>query len=242
MTKSIRMITLLVMGMVILSACRITVETDSGPSTTETRNVSGFHAVQFTTAGSLDITLGEMESLTIEAGENILPHLTTEVEDGVLVIGYDMTQWPNLINIPIKFHLVVKDLDAVSLSGAGNVEMNGLDTTNLKVTLSGAGNINLKDIQASMINTKLSGAGNISLSGDVDLQQALLTGVGNYQADDLKSQTATILVTGAGSAQVWVEKELDVTISGAGSVGYYGYPDVTQDISGLGSVHSLGSK
>lgn len=236
-------ITLVLVTMaLLLSACRITVETDSGPVITETRNVSGFHAVQFTTAGTLDITQGNIESLTIEAGKNVMEHLTSEVQGGVLVLGFDMSRWPELINIPIKFHLVVKDLDSIGLSGAGNIEMDKLDTTNLSISLSGAGNISLEDIQASMINTKLSGAGNISLSGTTEIQQALLTGLGNYQADDLKSQTSSIQLTGAGNAQVWVKKELDVTISGAGSVGYYGYPEVTQDISGLGTVHSLGEK
>lgn len=242
MRKHLGMLNLLIIGAVLLSACQITVESSSGPSATETRNVSGFHAVQFTTAGDLDIKQGDVESLTIEAGENVLKHLTSEVENGVLVLGFDMTQWPELINVPIKFHLVVKDLDSISLSGAGNIEMNGLVTTNLKITLSGAGNINIKNVQASMVNTKLSGAGNISLSGKTEMQQAMLTGLGNYQADDLLSKAATVQVTGAGSAQVWVEQELDVTISGAGSVGYYGQPDISQDISGLGSVHSLGEK
>lgn len=242
MKKNHSLLIILVSLALLLSACRITIDTDSGPVITETRTVSGFHAIQFTTAGTLDITQGNTESLTIEAGKNIMEHLTSEVQDGVLVLGFDMSQWPELINFPIKFHLVVKDLDSISLSGAGNIEMDKLDTTNLNISLSGAGNISLEDIQASTINTKLSGAGNISLSGATEIHQALLTGLGNYQADDLKSQSSSIQVTGAGNAQVWAEKELDVTISGAGSVGYYGYPEVIQDISGLGSVHSLGEK
>jgi len=46
-------------------------------------------------------------------------------------------------------------------------------------------------------------------------------------------------LSGAGSAAVWVDDELDATISGAGSINYYGSPEVTKQISGVGASANL---
>jgi hypothetical protein len=67
-----------------------------------------------------------------------------------------------------------------------------------------------------------------------------MSGVGSYEAGDLDSKSASVVLTGAGSAVVWVHDHLDVTVSGVGSVGYFGSPQVSQNISGLGSVNSKG--
>jgi len=74
------------------------------------------------------------------------------------------------------------------------------------------------------------------------MQEINLSGFGNYSAGDLKSNTATVSVSGAGNATVWVAQSLNVHISGAGNVNYYGSPQVTQNISGVGNIKSLGNK
>ena len=69
-----------------------------------------------------------------------------------------------------------------------------------------------------------------------------MNGVGNYDAPDLESQTATVDVSGAGGVVIRVLNALDVAISGAGNVDYFGSPTVTQDISGAGRLTSRGDK
>lgn len=88
-----------------------------------------------------------------------------------------------------------------------------------------------------------SGAGKFEIEKlETDRLEITLNGLGNYDAPDLESQTATVRVPGAGSVAIWVLNTLDVTINGAGSVEYYGSPHVTQDISGVGKLTSRGDK
>ena len=59
----------------------------SGRVQTESRTVQGFTEVDLAGQGSLTITQGADEALTIEAEDNLLPVLTSDVQHGRLVLG-----------------------------------------------------------------------------------------------------------------------------------------------------------
>jgi hypothetical protein len=192
----------------------------------------------------VSIKQGGSESLTIEAEDNILPEISTEVRGGVLYIGFknNKTQDAVIPTKPIRFALGVKDLTSIETSGAGSIAADSLNTSALRIGLLGVGGVKINGASAGSVSTTVSGAGSIDLAGQIAQQTVTLNGVGSYRAGDLKSQKAKITVSGAGSATVWVSESLDATITGAGSVQYYGSPSVTKSVTGVGSVKSLGAK
>lgn len=209
----------------------------SGNIATEERDVSNFRKVHLSGVGNLIITQGKEESLTIEADDNIIPLIDTDVFGERLTISFKRGY--NFIpSVNIKFHLTVVDLDEVSLSGAGDINCEDFVTESLELVVSGAGNLNF-DAGAERIEVNLSGAGNINLSGKVDSQSVEISGAGKYNGENLESKKCEITVSGAGSATVNVSEELDVEINGIGNVYYIGNPQITQDISGLGRVKSM---
>lgn len=209
---------------VALSACTFTVRYDEGSGVVEneTRQVSNFDKVAFTGIGTLTIKLGDEETLEIEAEDNILPHIKTQVRDGRLEISFDSERWENLIRPtkPIRYFLTVRSLEEVNLSGLGDIRLEGVDTDRLVLTLSGAGRI--------------------EASGDVAEQEINVTGAGAYEGGDLRSERSSVNLSGAGSATVWATEFLNVNISGLGQVRYYGDPEVRKTVSGLGNLESLG--
>jgi hypothetical protein len=216
----------------------------SGQVISEPRQVSGFSAVSLSGVGLLTIAQGETESLTVEAEDNLMPLIKTQVKEGTLFILVDKDgRYASMVPTrSINYHLIVKELNRIDLSGAGNVESDNLKNDRMQVNISGAGNVRIKQLQATDITTRLSGAGSMDVAGNVVSQAAEINGVGNYHADGLNSQRAQVSVSGAGGAVLWTQDNLAVTISGAGSVGYYGAPKVAQRIAGVGSVHKLGDK
>ena len=98
------------------------------------------------------------------------------------------------------------------------------------------------DLQADGVEVDFSGGGRALLRGTVADQSISISGAGSYEAADLRTETARVRVSGAGTAVLWVTEALDVDISGLGSVRYYGDPVVSRNVSGLGSVESLGSR
>lgn len=230
-----------------LSACggfNLNVTRGSGHVITESRAVSGFHAVNLAGFGELTITQGDTEALTIETDDNLLPLIMTTVDNGVLTIGQDPKNgsFPVSPSKSIKYNLQVKNLDSVQLAGAGTISAPSLKGDVLTVTSSGAGSINLAQLSGKTLNVTLSGTGSIVLSGEVESQTAMLTGLGNLNGADLKSSNASVTVSGAGNATVWATDALNVNISGVGGTSYYGNPKVTQSVSGVGGIKSLGSK
>ena len=215
--------------------------TGSGIVTSEDRPVTGFSRVKFTTLGEAEIVQGDTESLTIEAEENLLPYITSQVRGNELVIG----TLPGVSLTPtktIRYKLSVKDLSAIDVSGLGRVSLAGLNTDSLSITGSGAAGVDLENLQANSLDTNLSGAGTVTVTGIVDRLMVRISGAGGFKGGDLQCQTANVSIPGLGNATVWVIQNLDVSITGAGSVDYYGSPNVTKHISGLGRVNSLGEK
>ena len=183
--------------------------------TSESRNVSGFEEVELQGVGNLSIQQTGSESLTVEAEEDLLPKIRSEVENDRLIIGPK----PNTsiqTTQPINYELTVKDLNALKVSGSGNVDAEDISTDELAVILSGAGNV--------------------KISGEADSQEINIAGSGSYQAEDLESKEVNVDVGGSGSAIVNVSDELDAKVSGIGSVEYIGDPTVNQDVSGIGAV------
>jgi hypothetical protein len=236
-------IVILVLALV-TGACGINVNLDvtkgSGNVVTETREVSGFDKVLLSGIGDVTLIQADQESLKIEAEDNVITHITTEVQDGTLHISFDRkTIVPTK---PIKFTLTMKDIHSVESQGVSNVETEQINTDNLTVGISGTGNINIRNLKASQLTANISGAGNFTANGQVSDQKVTMSGAGNYDGEDLQSSTATVVISGLGRVVVWAADTLDVTISGTGGVDYYGNPQVNQQISGLGRLKQLGNK
>jgi len=215
----------------------------SGNIVTETRKVSGFDAISVEYPAQVLIKQGNTESLKIEAEDNLLPDIKTEVKNGTLEIFYKKTGDKHVNPTkPVVITINVKDLKEVNFSSAGELTIDGLKTDNLDVALNGAGNVELNEIAVKKLSVNLSGAGSMTASGAADDLDVNISGFGDFKGADLHVQTANVTISGAGSATVWVDDTLDVEISGAGSVDYYGSPDVSKQVSGVGGMNHQGNK
>jgi hypothetical protein len=209
----------------------------SGNVVSETRKVSGFDAIEVDYPARVLVSQGNAESLKIEAEDNLLPGLKTEVKNGKLRIYYKPADGEHVNPTKtVTITITVKELSDVDFSSAGELIIDGLKSDDLSVSLDGAGNIKLNDINTKGLNINLSGAGSASASGTTDDLSLNISGFGDFNGKELQSSNATVNISGAGGASVWAEDELSATISGAGSVNYFGSPQVTKQISGVGSV------
>ena len=212
----------------------------SGNVVSEPRQVSGFNAVELSGVGQLIIDIGDVEALTIEAEDNLLEYIETEVRGDTLRISIRERTNINPTE-PLNYKLTVTELDSIAVSGAGNVDAPDLVVDRFSVTISGAGGVEIDSLVADRLDVAISGLGNIEIhDGQVTQQEVDISGSGNHEAREMESAEAEIHLSGLGSATVWVTEYLDVGISGAGSVNYAGSPRVDSDVSGLGSLKKIG--
>lgn len=199
--------------LLVLSACSVV--NGSGHVETETRQVSGFIGIDLAGSGEVTIAQGDAEALTIEADDNVLPVLTSDVSDSTLTLGTKPGSTVRTLN-PIRYRVTVKDLTALSVSGSGTVK---------------AQRMKLRALQ-----TDISGSGRVDLSGSAEEQDIEVSGSGRYDAADLPSPKVTVEVSGSGAVTVQVSGALKADISGSGNVTYSGEPTVDSSVSGSGKV------
>lgn len=134
----------------------------SGELISKNRPVSGVSRVNYTAPGRLEIKLGEQEGLVVEAEENIVPLLKTEVAGETLNISVseDTSIQPGK---PIKFTLTVERLARVELSGSGDVIVPDLSGELITIILNGSGNVAAGDLKAGPgVTIESEGSGKIT--------------------------------------------------------------------------------
>ncbi len=190
--------------------------TGSGNIISESRAVSGFNSIDLQGSGSVTVSLGSEESVVIEADDNIVPLITTDVRNGTLVIA---TKDNTNITTRNGIHITVamKSLKNVTLSGSGEIQAKGKMGDSLSVNLPGSGSITVEGGVASL---------DISLPGS-----------GNVYCDKLLARSATVTLNGSGTIAVYASESLDATLRGSGTIRYSGNPSqVNKSITGSGTI------
>jgi hypothetical protein len=241
----------LLLAVLLLGGCisgfsnrNIKIVNPSNTIVTQDRAVNGFNGIDFSTFGKVTVTQGDRESLTIKGSDNIVPLVKTSVQNDILRIWMDEDINPSGLNSDnmLTFTIAVKNLNSLTVSGAGQLTMGTLSTNALSVTMSGAGNLELSNLTAESLHLTISGVGGVELSGKATSAKINLSGAGGIEAPNLQLQTADITLSGLGGSTLWVTDKLTGEISGAGGVSYYGSPQTNTKTTGVGNFNSLGNK
>jgi hypothetical protein len=215
----------------------------SGVVAEEIRNVSDFDCVVLSGTANLFVEQGDEHTLRIEAEDNLLRYIETHVEGSTLDISTNHRESPRIRlrpTEPIRVFLQVRDLKEVRISGVGTVEAGDLVSDRFTVGISGGGDVAISGLTADALDVVVSGVGNLDIGGgSVAAQRIRISGGANYDARRLKSDRASVSVSGLGAVTLWASDRLDVGISGGGTVTYDGSPQVYQKVSGLGRVDAL---
>jgi hypothetical protein len=186
----------------------------SGNVATESRDLNDFKGVDVSSVFQVEIIAGEDFAVEIEADDNLLPLIKTEVRSGVLHIEtVERIKSRNGLKVRISAP-AVEDIRA---SGASRVDMSGVRNETLRIDTSGASKINVSG-ETAKLEIEVSGAGSID--------------AGNLKADDV-----SVNASGASHASVFATAELEADASGASRIVYSGSPkNIQKQTSGASSV------
>jgi Putative auto-transporter adhesin, head GIN domain len=214
----------------------------------ETRPVSGFDRLSAQYYGDVVLEQGDTEGLVIEADEELLQRIKSEVKDGSLTIGFDvqwwewLTEWMKLSGLAdkkINYKITMRQIKGISLSGAVNLGATKIMTEDCSISISGSAKVQIGHFEGAKLANTISGSGTIELAGSVQRHTLHVSGSGTIKAGDFVTQEADIHISGSAKALVKVAQTLNVHISGAGDVQYLGQPQVRQHISGVGRVRQV---
>ncbi len=205
----------------------------------ETRSASGYTGIEL--QGSMDVKIdyGSSNSIIVEADENLLPYIETEVENGNLKIrqkkGFNLKSKNKLI-----VHASLTKLTNIGLSGSGNILGTGdfLNNGKTSIKLSGSGNIGLGVADISELDVAISGSGNINIKGgQSNIISVAISGSGNLNCSNFATNNVLARVSGSGNIRVNAAKSIDARVSGSGNIYYKGaVTNLSMKASGSGKI------
>jgi len=186
----------------------------SGVAASEDRQTSVFERVEVDGSFAVEITVGPVQSVRVEADANLLPIITTEVADATLKVAskqnYSTTS-------PLRVTVTAPKLTGVRLAGSGSVRVAG--------------------ISGDAFTAGLSGSGKIQLAGSAASLTADMNGSGSLAASELTTRAVTVSMVGSGLAEVHASDQVTAAVTGSGAVKYAGgAAAVTRNVQGSGSV------
>jgi hypothetical protein len=233
-----------------------------GSVQTEIRGITGFTAIDDQMDANVFITQGAVYEVKVQAQENLLSAIRTEIEGNELQIWSE-----HCINKhePINIYITLPSLSAARVSGSGYmITTNKITNPSVSLTVSGSGYFQAKDsIITTALDITISGSGKIDFIGEALSATAVIAGSGNItmlgegstylttmnssleltlsgsgsiQAFNYPVNNCYFTISGSGSAEVNVSTLLEGTLSGSGSLMYKGNPQVNVTTSGSGSV------
>jgi hypothetical protein len=205
--------------------------------TSETREVSEFNEIDLSTGHfTVYLSQGDKESLKIEASNDLLSQIKSEVKNNELHIYMDQSHTSKEKAV---IYIGIRDLKEMNCSGAVTVNTQGMIKSNeIEFDFSGASKANL-ELTSARLEISVSGSSSIKVKGSCDQVELNISGAGTYDAVDLNSKNYDIDISGAGTATITVTDKMEVSISGSGSVKYKGDPAIEKSISGAGKITRL---
>lgn len=207
----------------------------SGNVVKERRQTGNFKGISAGGAFTVEIRTGSNTEVVVEADDNIIGMIETEVEDDILHI--DTKDGTSLNDVHLVVYVTAPEINSINSSGAATIKAIGQLKSDRKITLDVSGAAHLTaSVDAPEVSAEVSGAGNMEVSGNTRDYSAEVHGSGNLHSGDLKSENTTVDASGAGNAWVHSSVSLKAEASGAGNVHYKGGGNVTVNTSGAGNV------
>jgi hypothetical protein len=188
----------------------------SGVAKTETRNLAPFDRIEV--AGSFEVTLvdGLAHKVTVEADDNLLDAVSTDVIDNELKIS---SLRSFVSRSPMK--VTVESPQQRGLTVSGNAHVTAAALRGPSFTLSGSGSATAK------------------LGGTAESLKVSLAGSGKIDALNLVADKVDVELLGSGTAEVHAVKSLSLMVIGSGTVRYRGNPTISRTAIGVGRVEKL---
>jgi len=187
------------------------------------RPASYFDGVRVSTGIDVYLSQGDKEAIIVEADENLHEYIVTDVKEGVLRIYYDNVNIRDAERT--RVYVTMKDVRSLKTSSAGDIiGETPVKCGDIRLESSSAGNIQL-DLYARNVEVRISSSGDVKLTGEAESLEADLSSAGDLNAYNFKVKDATVNVSSAGDAEIFVTHKLTAHASSAGDILYSGNPE-----------------
>jgi carbon monoxide dehydrogenase subunit G len=217
----------------VLNSCDYT--TGSGNIITEKRTVGDFSGITASSSVEVEVKIGAVASVEVEADDNIISHIVTRVSNGILKIGIEDLH--NTSNTHIKVYVTNPVLKSIKASSSASVKVLDVIKDEGKVSFDASGSADIEaEVDAPEVDAEASSSASVNLSGRTKNYKAAVSSSGDINSAELLSEHTTVSANSSGSADVYASVTLTANASSSGSIDYRGAATVTQTVNSSGSV------
>ncbi len=217
-----KLLSLIVLTLLVTAGCHHSIRSEvkgSGKRETQKRQITPFTSIGTEGAFNIEIVCQKELSLEVEGDDNVLPLITTEVSGNKLRISNTKSY---SVNEPVTVRIAVPNLEAISVDGAGKIQISGVNNDKIQIYSNGAAAI--------------------AVSGTTKMVGVDTNGAAKIDTHNLRSAHAVVDSKGASKVDLGVCDRLDVNVSGVSHVTYRGDPVVNKTIHGPGKVEKRGDE
>jgi hypothetical protein len=210
----------------------------TGDIVKESRELDPFSRIYVTDNVNVFITQDSVHKVLVEAGDNLIDLVKTEVVNGEIRIGNkNRCNWTRSYKPQINVYLHMPEVRYVLSEGVGTVKSTNVITTpDIDYETRSLGDIHLTVDNNSVIG-HMHGAGDIYLSGHTRHHACNIVGNGFIRAAELNTGYTWISSNTSGNSYVKVNDLLQVLVEGSGDIIYSGEPDhIDKVITGTGKL------
>lgn len=176
----------------------------SNENTVETRQLEAFDAIDNEGFCNIVYVQSEKSALEVSSPRNLIEHVVTDVDDGVLRIEYDGKLHRNntddfIIKVYSPTCKLIKnegvgkitcdslcaDTLIVKNEGVGSIELNKLAVSHLRADNEGVGKISVNVLDAKYVRLDNEGLGSVTITGKAEEAKLINEGVGKIDASGL---------------------------------------------------------
>ena len=206
----------------------------NGNVVTEDRKISSdFTEIKASQGIQVFLTQGTDAELSIEADDNIIDLIVTEIEGDVLKIYFDK----NVNRATKNVYLTAVDINSIRTSSGANVKgENTIKTTSISLKSSSGSGINV-DLIADNVSSDVSSGANMRLSGRTQTFDGDASSGSHIKASNLESEVAKVDVSSGASIDLYASEKITAHASSGGDIDYSGNPKtVSKSKSSGGSI------
>lgn len=193
----------------------------AGPITNQTYDLTGFTGVEV--AGPDDVTIrqGDKFSISARGRQEALDRLEIKLDGQRLSIGRKREgfHFGSRDEDDVDIAITMPRLDAVQLTGSGEIDADSVDGDAIEAALTGSGDLKIAKLTGKSAKVTASGSGDIEIgSGSIAAGKVSVTGSGDIDAEGLVAQTLDVSITGSGNVDAQATGKADISILGSGNV------------------------
>jgi hypothetical protein len=187
----------------------------------EERDITGFNGIKASRGVNVYVSQGDEEKVMVEADENLVDLIETEVDDSMLKVTIRRRIREST---SCKVHVTVSGLKKVQASAGSNIySEHEIHAGNMELSASAGSNIKM-EITAQALDISASAGSNIFLEGASREVKVQASAGSNVKAEELITEVCKAKAGSGANIYITVNEKLDGNASSGGNVFYSGNP------------------